>query len=129
MITRRLTRRCIALLLPLMVLRALLPAGYMPAVEHGQWRMVMCSAGLQLPAAHHTDHQPIPDHPGSGHSGSPDGGCPFASAAQTAPVCQYVVAIIEPLRKVQFAAVAADDLPPATGPPRRTAARGPPSLS
>jgi hypothetical protein len=120
-ISRRRIRHVIALLLPLMVLRALLPAGFMPVAEHGELRMVMCSAGLALPGT---------DHSGKGtqdHTGSDS--CPFAHAAASAPPTQHVVAITEPLREVRFLSLAIDTLPPATGPPRTAAARAPPALS
>ena len=48
MVSRRKVRGWIALLLPLMLLRAVLPPGYMPVANDGELRIVMCSVGLQL---------------------------------------------------------------------------------
>lgn len=77
MIARRHLRLLIALLLPLMVLRGLLPAGYMPVAEGGQLRMALCSDGLQLAPG----RDDVTDHrlPGS------HGDCLFAQASAAAP--------------------------------------------
>jgi hypothetical protein len=121
-ISRRHLRLTIALLLPLMVLRAMLPAGYMPVTENGELRMVMCSAGMQLPGNgdgnDHNNHQPASD----------TGSCPFASALVSVPPVQYVAAVVTAV-EFGFSTQAADELPPSTGPPRTTAARAPPALS
>jgi hypothetical protein len=105
-----------------MVLRAMLPSGYMPVAENGELRMVMCSAGLQLPgsgdAPDQNDHDPASD----------TGNCPFASLLTSAPPVQYVTATVV-TAEFRFSSLAADELPPATGPPRVTAARAPPALS
>jgi hypothetical protein len=121
--TRRRLHFVIALLLPLMALRAMLPAGYMLDARHGELRMVMCSAGLYLPASGD-------DHPSGGHPlQSSAGDCVFAHAAVSAPSIQFIVAVIEPPRNVRFVSLPVDSLPPATGPPRVAAARAPPALS
>lgn len=124
MITRRHLRRVLALLLPLMVLRALLPAGYMPAAHDGGLRIVMCSAGLALPAGDHDNNSGEGNQPAAG---SDD--CPFAHAAISAPPVQFIAAGIEPLRDARFVSSTTDGLPPSTGPPRTAAARAPPALS
>jgi hypothetical protein len=46
MTSRRKRELWIALLLPLLTLRALLPVGHMPTVADGNLRIVMCSAGI-----------------------------------------------------------------------------------
>jgi hypothetical protein len=75
-------RLVIALLLPLMVLRAMLPPGYMPVTANGSLHIAMCSEGL-YPAA--TD-QSGGQHTGSGDHKQPSssGDCPFANAAVNA---------------------------------------------
>jgi hypothetical protein len=121
-LTRRRLHLVIALLLPLMALRSLLPAGYMTVAEHGTLRIVMCSAGLALSAdagKSSTDHQ-LP-----GDSGT----CSFAHAAVSAPPVQHVVTLLDPPRELLFVSRSVDTLPPATGPPRMAAARAPPALS
>lgn len=125
MLTRRHTRQIIALLLPLMVLRAFLPAGFMPVTGNGELRIVMCSEGLQAPATTTRDDSSTGHQQPSGTGGD----CAFAHAATSAPPTQIVFAIVEPLRETRFLSFAATTLPPATGPPRATAARGPPALS
>jgi len=119
MISRRRIRGWIALLLPLMLLRALLPAGYMPVAAQDGLHIVMCSDGL----AERTDTAP------GNHSQTPDGShCVFAHAATFAP----------PLAEAGFLAAApiafftgVDPVSEgaATGPPRLHSARGPPRNS
>ena len=77
--TRRRIRFLIALLLPLMVLRALLPAGYMPVAGNDGLRIVMCSAGLATTTT--GDATDRGDHPGLAGGE----GCVFAHAAVAAP--------------------------------------------
>lgn len=108
-------RLVLALLLPLMVLRALLPAGTMPVAEDGALRIVMCSAGLVLDAGEGGDELP-----------SGTGDCLFAHAATPAPPARDVVALVAPLQPVQFLPAESAPRPPASGPPRSAAARAPP---
>lgn len=124
MICRRHIRLGIALLLPLMVLRGLLPAGYMAVAGEGDLRIVMCAEVLALPGG--ADASSGDDHP----PGSGNADCTFALSAGTlSPPVQPVLAILEPLRQVRFLSSAAEQLPPATGPPRVAPARAPPRLS
>jgi hypothetical protein len=79
--TRRRLHSAITLLLPLMVLRALLPSGYMPVVEGGALRIAMCSDGLYAADAQQKQGQT----PDSGHNLPSDSAtCPFAHAAVNA---------------------------------------------
>lgn len=120
MFSRRHTRGWIALLLPLMLLRALLPAGYMPVAVDGELRIVMCSAGLALIA----DTGNTGDHT----QPSDDGSCLFAHAAAFAPPAAAPCCAVAP-PSLSFDASLITELPPATGPPRATSARAPPSFS
>jgi len=119
MSTRRRIRACIALLLPLMVLRALLPPGYMPVATDGDLRIVMCSAGLAANQDSGGDH----------HGQATDAGsCLFAHAATFAAPSASACCLAVPAEfSFDIPVVAAR--PPATGPPRSAAARAPPSLS
>ena len=119
MISRHRLRLVIALLLPLMVLRGLLPAGYMADVRNGELRIVMCSAGLAVLGDDHGKHP----------QGSTD--CPFAlaHAAVIAPPLQPLLALLAPAPALRFTSFAGAVLPPSTGPPRTTLVRGPPALS
>ena len=77
MIARRHIHLLIALLLPLMVMRGMLPAGYMPVADGGVFKIAMCSDGLQQPLGDgDTDNRHLP-----GSSGD----CLFAHAAASAP--------------------------------------------
>ena len=119
MFSRRRIRAGIALLLPLMVLRALLPPGYMPVTADGELRIVMCSAGLASQDPGDTDR----------HSQASDtGSCLFANAATFAPpsATGFIPAIAP---EISLALPVAATRPPATGPPRTAAARAPPSFS
>jgi hypothetical protein len=120
-ISRRRIRGWIALLLPLMVLRALLPAGYMPVAADGELRIVMCSAGLDTLGHHDRGH------------GQDDGtqaqqaSCPFAHAATLAPPNAVRHQAIASPVGIDIAAAAQRTLP--TSPYRFAAARGPPRYS
>lgn len=115
-------RLLIALVLPVLALRVLLPAGFMPVAEGGELRIVMCSEGLQLPAGADGDSG---DHPAPADTGD----CPFAQASFNAPPVQFVAFAALPVLTRQFHSSAAEVLPPATGPPRVGTARAPPTLS
>lgn len=123
MISRRHIRTGLAVLLPLMVLRALLPTGYMPVAEDGRLRMVMCSAGLSLPGG--TSEDAGRDHrlPGA------NGDCLFAHATAAVPPVLQVIALAHPPLAVRIVSRPTLQRPAATGPPRITAARAPPALS
>jgi len=116
---RRHLHAVLALMLPLMLLRGLLPPGYMVATD-GELRIVMCSAGLAA--------QPDTGIPAD-HSQSPDtGSCLFAHAAgfappSAAPCCQLAPPALS------FDVPVLAQRPLATGPYRFAAARGPPRYS
>jgi hypothetical protein len=119
-ISRRHLHLLIALLLPLMVMRGMLPAGYMAVAEEGKLRIVMCSAGLTLPGD---------ADPGTDDSRSSDPGtCLFAHATSVAPPVLAVVGIAPTHTPVQLVSLESGSLPPATGPPRLAAARAPPAV-
>lgn len=120
MIARRHLHLLIALLLPLMVMRGMLPAGYMAAAEGGKLRIVMCSGGL-LPAG----------DSGSGHDdrqASDAGSCLFAHATTVAPPVQLYAALASAPDLSSFTSAPSASLPPATGPPRLAGARAPPAF-
>ena len=120
MVSRRKVRGWIALLLPLMLLRAVLPPGYMPVANDGGLRIVMCSVGLQLnsDAGANGDHGQAAD----------DGSCLFAHAAAFAPPSVAPCCPLAPSSR-SFDLLPTAELPPATGPPRATGARAPPTFS
>ena len=115
-------RLTIALLLPLMVLRAALPSGFMPVADQGGFRIVLCSDGLLLPAmAGDAAADPHPD------SGSP-ADCVFAHCAMAALVTHQAADTVASRAGFRFIVAFADNNPPATGPPRTATARAPPAL-
>jgi hypothetical protein len=119
-IARRHIHLLIALLLPLMVMRGMLPAGYMPVADGGAIKMALCSDGLQQPSGDgDTDNRHLP--------GS-NGDCLFAHAASIAPPAQSVVIATGLTELFYFIPAESISQPPATGPPRLTAARAPPAF-
>lgn len=111
----------LTLLMPLLTLRALLPAGYMVSAAHDGPRIVMCSEGLAALNAPADDSQ----HP---QPASADGDCAFAHAAASAPPPHYIAGAFVPALDVAFLSAVTDSLPPATGPPRQAGARAPPAF-
>lgn len=118
--SRRRLYLVLTLLMPLLTLRALLPAGYMVAAEGDGPRIVMCSGGL---AAWSAPADSDPHHPQPAAGGED---CAFAHAAMNAPPPHWVAGELVPALQVRFFASASDSLPPATGPPRQGGARAPP---
>jgi hypothetical protein len=88
-----------AWLLPLLCLRALMPAGFMPVVTESGWQVVLCSgsayqstvqsagqddasnASNKASASEHLNHQKQ-----TGHENISDGSCVFAVSAASAPI-------------------------------------------
>jgi Protein of unknown function (DUF2946) len=128
-ISRRRLRLLIALLLPLLAVRVLLPDGYMVSTESGNLRVVICPAGLgglnpsKLPGQHHQHHHQQDDADQSPTIGED---CPFAHAAIHAPPPQLLAGVVTPVPEFRFVSRYLDQLPHPTGPPRQTSARAPP---
>jgi hypothetical protein len=116
--SRRHLHFVIALLLPLMVLRGLLPAGYMPFTQEGALRIVLCGEGLQQSGA---DHAPA----GSHHNDD----CPFALASGLAPPTPLFALPASPAPLLRLPARRFAQQSPAFAPLRHEAARGPPARS
>lgn len=110
------------LLLPVLALRVLLPAGFMPVVEGGEVRIGLCPEGMHMPG-----------HAHDGDDGQPEerrmGKCPFANAGSTAPPPQFLPSRAMLVPAFRFHPPAAAEQPPAAGPPREAAARAPPLAS
>jgi hypothetical protein len=119
-ISRRRLHLVIALLLPLLALRALLPAGYMPSADAGGARLVLCSEGL---AAWNTPAHD-PSQPAHGDAG---GECPFAHAAHYAPPV-YMTGTVPFVRTTAFVAPIRSNLPASSKPVRQGGARAPPAF-
>ena len=115
-------------LLAALLLRALIPAGFMPAIGSGSLALVFCEPGAEVAAGspsshHHTGH----DGAGQGkHSASSE--CPFAqSAAPSLPT----LAAVPPAHPLigHVPALRREDSALRSVPLRYAAARGPPQLS
>ncbi len=110
------------LLLGLLLLRGLVPAGFMLAPDNGRMAFVLCS--VDLPMGHNPRSHDPADHP---HGVHPDPTCPYAQSAApaplpTLPVLQAVIHL-DVLRQPK--AVAQVFLP--SGPRREPSSRGPPA--
>jgi hypothetical protein len=104
----------VALALPLLALRALIPAGFMASPVAGSLQLVFCGVG-------HHDHA----HPST--VGDPT--CPFAQSAGPAPLPSLPV-VPTSIEAVAFALPAASSQTvPQYGPLRRPIPRGPPALA
>ncbi len=114
----------IALLLPVLVFRALLPAGFMPVSDGAGLRLVMCSDGLAALSSH--AHEEAPASGGQDPQDRDEGACLFALSATGAPPVEFLAARSEPLYFATFAPAQGVALPPASGPPRQASVRGPP---
>ena len=137
-------------ILPLLLARALIPAGFMLSVEAGRLQLVFCPAGIVQPLGipadaqqlAHAEHQ-VPDarshHAGMQHGGdtdqasashaSQDGApCPFSLVASATPsAAVYLSDIVTDLRDERSQFLSAPTFH--VGPIRSDRARGPPSLA
>jgi len=114
--------RIIGLLLLVLVTRALVPAGFMPAGD-GSAQLTLCPDGMLMPA-----------DPGSAAAGMPDAGhphtdhCPFGSAPFAAPIADLAVI---PVLAVAIGIRGCDSCPrvPGTRAARAHQPRAPPDLT
>jgi hypothetical protein len=115
-------------LLAALLLRALVPAGFMPAVGSGSLALVFCQPGAPIAAGPHARHH-HQGHDGAGQgSHSASSACPFAQSAAPSlptlaapPPAHPLVAHVRALRR--------EDSGLRSVPLRYAAARGPPELS
>ncbi len=120
--SRRLRLIClVALVAPVLALRALIPAGFMAASVDGAWQIVLCQPELMAGAHHHHHGQ---------DSGSTvvDPTCPYAQSAGPAlmPTLPALPAPAALHRAEQVLAITQTRL--SFGPPRQQSPRGPPAL-
>ena len=121
-------RRCLLWLLPLLAARALVPAGFMPAVAHGSLALGFCAdGGVALHATHpgHAATQAAGSHAGGAHTGSE---CPFAQSAGPLLGAATPAPSSAP-PPAAFGAPLVLTSVPSLAPWRHAAPRGPPSAS
>lgn len=128
--SRRIRLLClVAFVLPVLLLRASIPAGFMAASVDGTWQIVLCQPGL-MAGVHHDHHH----H----HLGAPDTAPASVDVDPTCPYAQSAGPALLPTLPILPAAVAMHRLePPAAttqtelsyGPPRQQSPRGPPTLA
>jgi hypothetical protein len=114
--------RLAGLLLVLLALRALVPAGFMATASATGVEMVFCEPG----AAGSMHHGPAHHHR---HAGAGDPSCPFAQSAGPAPLPAIPVLAAEtPLPALVSVEPYARAIA-TQGPPRQQTPRGPPNLA
>ena len=121
--SRRLRLLCLlAFVLPVLALRALIPAGFMAASVDGTMQIVLCQPGAMTGHHHHGS-------PDSAPAVEVDTTCPYAQSAGPAlmPTLPVLPAIAAMHRLQPPAAIAQTHL--TFGPRREQSPRGPPSIA
>ncbi|HEY0686023.1 MAG TPA: hypothetical protein VGD45_27015 [Steroidobacter sp.] len=133
-------------ILPLLVMRALIPAGFMLSVEAGRLQFMFCPSGVVQPLgasmfehlqgtkqqAHAEHHQGMhhggeADHASSSHA-QDNAPCPFSLVASATPAAiAYLTDVVATPRDERFEFLSAPTF--RVGPIRTDPIRGPPSLS
>jgi hypothetical protein len=121
-VTARRRALLIALLLSVMAVRALLPAGYMPVGGPQGLQVAMCSDGLQLLSD--TRSEPA-DHGRLAGTGE----CHFSHGGAKAPPPHLLTLAALQAPMASQLTFANNEPSPAIGPPRVTTARAPPAIS
>lgn len=134
-------RHCLKLLslwiLPLLLARALIPAGFMLSVEAGQLQLMFCPAGVSQPlgsqpqahAQHHQGmhHGSAPDSAATSHA-QDNAPCPFSLVASATPThVPYLADATGSPSDERFEFLSAPTF--RVGPLRADRIRGPPSLA
>jgi hypothetical protein len=124
-------------IVPLLIARAMIPAGLMLSVDADGLALMFCSGSVSHPVAAgqaaqhdgHAGHHDASQHSGhaqhQGHENSP---CPFSLAASVAPTdveCCASTAILSADAIFEFLSAPTFSV----GPPRTDHIRGPPSLA
>jgi hypothetical protein len=132
---RRPAAVAIAWLLALVLLRSLVPTGFMPAGEDGRFTLILCEGQGSLPipavpmpaaAGHHHHHHEGGSAPSSGHHMGED--CAYAQSAHPALAAAFELPPA-PVPMLFAAAPAFASRAPHAALPRYRAARGPPHVA
>lgn len=124
--SRRLRLYClVAFVLPVLALRALIPAGFMAAPVDGTLQIVLCQPEI-MAGGHHHHHHHNPQDPAPLDV---DPTCPYAQSAGPAlmPTLPVLPAAVAMHRPEPPAATTQTQL--SCGPPRQQSPRGPPILA
>jgi hypothetical protein len=118
------SRRATLLLLGMLLLRALVPAGFMLAPVDGSLVFVLCEPGV-LGGHHHATH----DHAAHHHGAHADSSCPYAQSAGPAPLPTLPVLAGGGVSELVVSPAALTQTFLHSGPPRQESRRGPPRLA
>ncbi len=111
------------LILPLLLSRALVPAGFMLAAADGSLAVVLCESGPgHAVHAGHGHH-----HPGRPHASDPT--CPFAQSAGAAPLPTLPALAAQSLAPTASPVAAREQRLAPSGPARQHTARAPPRFA
>jgi hypothetical protein len=120
------------LLLPLLVVRGLLPVGFMLSFDSGRPALVYCPAQGQSiqsqDAAYHQHHHGHAGHGSSDHAAHDNAPCPFALAASMAPPCVVPTSIFSGI-VLSTISLFSDDLFTSHAAAHAHPIRGPPALA
>ncbi len=123
--SRRLRLLCLlALVLPVLAMRALVPAGFMAASVDGTLQIVLCQPGAM--AGHHHHHRAPPD---SAPAVEVDPTCPYAQSAGPALLPTLAVLPAAAMMHRLETPAAATQTRLTFGPLRQCFPRGPPTLA
>lgn len=125
------------LILPLLLARALIPAGFMLSVDAGALQLMFCPAGVVQPLGSRAMEH-APHHEGMHHGAAGDDAaashnddnapCPFSLVASTTPSeVPYLAAVADRLSDERFEFLSAPTF--RVGPVRADRIRGPPVLA
>lgn len=113
------------LLLGMLFLRALIPAGFMLAPVDGSLAFVLCEPGVLAGGHHHGGH----DHAAHHHGAHTDSTCPYAQSAGPAPLPTLPVVAGGGVSGLVVSPTALAQTFLRCGPPRQESCRGPPRLA
>jgi hypothetical protein len=106
----------VRVLLGLLCLRALIPAGFMLAPIDGRLHIVLCDSNVHGPLHHH-------------HGAHADPTCPYAQSSGPAPLPAFPSVVSAPFGYVAPASFELAQTVTPFGPTRQQSPRGPPNLA
>ena len=111
--TPRRSRRLLALVLPLVLLRLLLPAGFMPVATAGGMSIGLCPGEAAMVGHARVHAGELAHHIGHSGAGEPSGEhhvpCPFAASAAPAVASATLATLLPPLAAIRVALLPRSD--------------------